>query len=617
VGDQHVDATRLGGLHRIEDHRGGIGAGVLGDHRDVVALAPYLQLLHGGGPESVAGGEHDLLAFELQLLGQLADGGGLTNAIDANHQDHEGLLAGIDPQWLLHRLEQAGQLFLQRLVQRTAVGKFLARDATGKVLHDRRGGLDADVGGQQAGFQLVQQVVIDGLLAEEQAGHAFSDAGAGLGQTLLEAGKEAQLGRLFLCHGNRCRFDRDFRERRSFRHIHGFVALRDRLRLRLRLRCDFRLDLHFGDGLGLLGLDLGQLLSGLLVGVVGERLAVFQRLGWWRLGGRGLRLLAQPAEQAFLLAGLGRRLLIVVGTKHGEDFLKRAKRRRPCHRPDGGYPSTVQPTALNTTVGPNLFGQGCRGRINSALRSSWSRGCLTLGDYAPVIYRCRSIHAPLCPDHDAPVPCPRVFPPASTIRRDSFLNESFTMPPMLRRAAALLFAALYLPLVTAADIQPTHEFFLDNGLKVIVREDHRAPAVVSQLWYKVGSSYETPGQTGLSHALEHMMFKGSRKLGAGEASRILRELGAEENAFTSDDYTAYYQVLARDRLAVAFELEADRLASLKLPADEFAREIEVIKEERRLRTDDKPSSLAYERFKAMAYPASGYHTPTIGWMDDL
>ena len=191
------------------------------------------------------------------------------------------------------------------------------------------------------------------------------------------------------------------------------------------------------------------------------------------------------------------------------------------------------------------------------------------------------------------------------------------MSPMLRRAAALLIATFYLPLVSAAEAQPTHEFLLDNGLKVIVREDHRAPVVVSQLWYKVGSSYESPGQTGLSHALEHMMFKGSRSLGAGEASRILRELGAEENAFTSDDYTAYYQVLARDRLAVAFELEADRLASLKLPADEFAREIEVIKEERRLRTDDRPSSLAYERFKAMAYPASGYHTPTIGWMDDL
>ncbi|HZJ92650.1 MAG TPA: pitrilysin family protein [Thiopseudomonas sp.] len=163
----------------------------------------------------------------------------------------------------------------------------------------------------------------------------------------------------------------------------------------------------------------------------------------------------------------------------------------------------------------------------------------------------------------------------------------------------------------------TTEFSLDNGLKVIVREDHRAPVAVSQLWYKVGSSYETPGSTGLAHALEHMMFKGSSKLGPGESSRILRELGAEENAFTSDDYTAYYQVLASDRLEIALEMEADRLASLTLPEDEFIREIEVIKEERRMRTDDRPSGLAYERFKALAYPASGYHIPTIGWMHDL
>jgi len=192
------------------------------------------------------------------------------------------------------------------------------------------------------------------------------------------------------------------------------------------------------------------------------------------------------------------------------------------------------------------------------------------------------------------------------------------MNALARRAAGLLFGTICLPFgAMAADPQPTHEFTLENGLKVVVREDHRAPVVVSQVWYKVGSSYETPGQTGLSHALEHMMFKGSSKTGPGEASLILRDLGAEENAFTSDDYTAYYQVLARDRLAVAFELEADRMASLKLPADEFSREIEVIKEERRLRTDDKPTSKAYERFKAMAYPASGYHTPTIGWMADL
>jgi len=192
------------------------------------------------------------------------------------------------------------------------------------------------------------------------------------------------------------------------------------------------------------------------------------------------------------------------------------------------------------------------------------------------------------------------------------------MNALARCAAGLLLSTICLPLTAlAADPQPTHEFTLDNGLKVVVREDHRAPVVVSQIWYKVGSSYETPGQTGLSHALEHMMFKGSSKAGPGEASLILRDLGAEENAFTSDDYTAYYQVLARDRLSVAFELEADRMATLRLPPEEFSREIEVIKEERRLRTDDKPNSKAYERFKAMAYPASGYHTPTIGWMADL
>jgi zinc protease len=192
------------------------------------------------------------------------------------------------------------------------------------------------------------------------------------------------------------------------------------------------------------------------------------------------------------------------------------------------------------------------------------------------------------------------------------------MQAILHRATRMLLGTLLLPLAAlAGEAQPTHEFTLDNGLKVIVREDHRAPVVVSQLWYRIGSSYEVAGSTGLSHALEHMMFKGTDKLGPGEGSRILRELGAEENAFTSDDYTAYYQVLARDRLAVAFELEADRMTALTLPADEFTREIEVIKEERRMRTDDRPSSLAYERFKALAYPASGYRNPTIGWMKDL
>ena len=178
-----------------------------------------------------------------------------------------------------------------------------------------------------------------------------------------------------------------------------------------------------------------------------------------------------------------------------------------------------------------------------------------------------------------------------------------------------LFLALTAPFGVAH--AQVHEYKLDNGMKVIVKEDHRAPVVVSQVWYKVGSSYEVGGITGISHALEHMMFKGTEKLGPGEFSRIIAANGGEENAFTSRDYTAYFQKLAKDRLEISFELEADRMRRLRLPADEFAKEIEVVKEERRLRTEDKPESLTYEQFIAGAYAASPYHNPVIGWMSDL
>lgn len=186
----------------------------------------------------------------------------------------------------------------------------------------------------------------------------------------------------------------------------------------------------------------------------------------------------------------------------------------------------------------------------------------------------------------------------------------------------LIFVLLTLPLLSftaAADEsrQPTHSYTLDNGLKVIIREDHRAPVVVSQVWYKVGSSDEPPGQTGLSHALEHMMFKGSKNLEPGQASRLLGSLGASENAMTTRDYTAYYQTLSRDQLPVALELEAERMHQLSLPEDEFLKEIEVIKEERRMRVDDNPNGLAYERFLTQAYMASPYGQPVIGWMHDL
>ena len=133
---------------------------------------------------------------------------------------------------------------------------------------------------------------------------------------------------------------------------------------------------------------------------------------------------------------------------------------------------------------------------------------------------------------------------------------------MLRLRTLLLLLPLLAPTAMAESRQPTHSYTLDNGLNVIIREDHRAPVVVSQVWYKVGGVDEPPGQTGLSHALEHMMFKGSEHLEPGQASRLLSSLGASENAMTNRDYTAYYQMLSRDQLPVALEMEAEPLSLL-------------------------------------------------------
>ncbi|MEW8505963.1 MAG: pitrilysin family protein [Candidatus Thiodiazotropha sp.] len=161
------------------------------------------------------------------------------------------------------------------------------------------------------------------------------------------------------------------------------------------------------------------------------------------------------------------------------------------------------------------------------------------------------------------------------------------------------------------------EHRLDNGMKVIIKQDRRAPIAVSQVWYKVGSSYEFGGITGVSHVLEHMMFKGTKRHPPGEFSRIIAANGGDENAFTGRDYTAYFQTMASDRLEVSFELEADRMRNLLLLPEEFEKEVEVVKEERRMRTEDKPQSLTYERFVAGAYESSPYRTPVIGWMADL
>ena len=182
-----------------------------------------------------------------------------------------------------------------------------------------------------------------------------------------------------------------------------------------------------------------------------------------------------------------------------------------------------------------------------------------------------------------------------------------------------LLIALVLSLITltARAELPTHEFQLDNGLDVLVREDHRAPVITVMVWFKAGSIDEAPYETGLAHVLEHMMFKGSKRLDAGEFSRTVARFGGSDNAFTSYDFTAYFQQYEASRLPLALELEAERLKNLKIDDESFRRELQVVMEERRQRTDDKPTALAWEKFQAVARPGTGYAHPIIGWRDQL
>ena len=182
----------------------------------------------------------------------------------------------------------------------------------------------------------------------------------------------------------------------------------------------------------------------------------------------------------------------------------------------------------------------------------------------------------------------------------------------------LVFALCCLPLSVAYSAEnKVHEKVLSNGLKVLVKEDHRSPVVVTQIWYKVGSSYEPNGITGVSHMLEHMMFKGTTKYPDGEFSRIIAENGGNENAFTGQDYTAYFQTLEKSRLEISFKLEADRMRNLTIKKEDLVKELEVVTEERRMRTDDNPTAKMYEQFLAMVYTSSPYKNPVIGWPADI
>ena len=167
------------------------------------------------------------------------------------------------------------------------------------------------------------------------------------------------------------------------------------------------------------------------------------------------------------------------------------------------------------------------------------------------------------------------------------------------------------------DSAQTHEYRLANGLNLIVREDNRAPTVAHMVWYKAGSMDETNGRTGVAHVLEHMMFKGTKTVKSGDFSKRVAAMGGRENAFTSMDYTAYFQQIERSKLAEVMRLEADRMNNLNFDDAEFAKEIQVVMEERRLRTEDKASGLLYENLMATAYKATPYRHPIIGWMNDL
>lgn len=178
----------------------------------------------------------------------------------------------------------------------------------------------------------------------------------------------------------------------------------------------------------------------------------------------------------------------------------------------------------------------------------------------------------------------------------------------------LVVPALFLAAAAHAD---TFEKTLGNGLKVIVKEDHRAPVVVQQVWYRVGSMDEVTGKTGIAHALEHMMFKGTKAVPPGQFSERIAAAGGRENAFTGSDYTAYFQELHKSRLPLAMQLESDRMNNLLVSDAEFGKEIKVVMEERRWRTDDEPHSLLQEELMATAFQEHPYHHPVIGWMGDL
>ncbi|VAX33138.1 hypothetical protein MNBD_NITROSPIRAE02-155 [hydrothermal vent metagenome] len=179
---------------------------------------------------------------------------------------------------------------------------------------------------------------------------------------------------------------------------------------------------------------------------------------------------------------------------------------------------------------------------------------------------------------------------------------------------SLFIFLLCLPLVASAEVR---EYRLDNGLKVLIAEDHKAPVATFQIWYRVGSRNEPAGKTGISHLLEHMMFKGTPEYGSKVFSRLVQKNGGIDNAYTTKDYTAYFQILASDRIDLSVSLESDRMENLLLAPDDVRDERSVVMEERRMRYEDDPQSSLYEEVVATAIKVHPYHHPVIGWMSEI
>ncbi|SOB95074.1 M16 family metallopeptidase [Rhodobacter maris] len=187
----------------------------------------------------------------------------------------------------------------------------------------------------------------------------------------------------------------------------------------------------------------------------------------------------------------------------------------------------------------------------------------------------------------------------------------------MRATLAAVVIAASAPFAGGAAATPVSHFTLQNGLEAVVIEDHRAPVVVQMVWYKAGSADEIRGKSGIAHYLEHLMFKGTDTMAAGELSKTVAANGGSDNAFTSYDYTAYYQRIAADRLELVMKMEADRMRHLKISPDDWQTERDVILEERAQRTDSDPGALLGEQMRAAQYLNSPYGTPVIGWRQEM